>query len=256
MGDRGGQLAQGGRAGDPAELGLGLVQGVLGPPALGDVVVRLEDRGGPAGGGAPQRPAARHHHRGRVTPGVDELAFPAPGAGQLGHDVGERGGEDGLQAAMGHRAHRLRLGPSVHLLRPAIPVDDDVLLVADEDRVVGQVEELGLLPQRLLDAGPRRDLGREPLVAPREVRRPRLHPQLQLVAREAQRLLRAAAPLAQPADEERGEGEDRDAQREVEVEADRVERGVMNRSTTTVERRAASTPGPRPPSHALRIAAA
>ena len=64
--DRGGQLAQGRHAGDVRELGLGSVQGVLGLLALGDVVVRLEDRRGRAWSpraartsGWPPRPSSR-----------------------------------------------------------------------------------------------------------------------------------------------------------------------------------------------------
>jgi len=87
VGDRGGQLAQRGHARHPRQLDLDLVQGLLGALALGDLVVRLEDRGGTSGRGAPEGPAARHRHRRSVAPGVDQLPLPAPGADQLGHDA-------------------------------------------------------------------------------------------------------------------------------------------------------------------------
>ena len=180
--DRRGQLPQRRHAGHARELGLGLVQGVLGPLALGDVVVRLEDRRGLAGCPAPQGPSTGHHDRRPVAPRVHELAFPASGARQLGHDLGERGGEDGLHAGMGHRADRLRLRPPVELLRAAIPVGDDVLLVPDEDGVVRQVEQRGLIPEGFFHAHPGHDLGLQSRVAVREVRGPRLDPELELVA--------------------------------------------------------------------------
>jgi len=219
--DRGGELAQGGHAGHARELGLGLVQGVLGMLALGDVVVRLEDRRDPIGSAAPQRPAAGHHDRGPVAARVDELAFPAPGPGQLGHDVGQRSREDGPHAGVGHRADRLRFRPAVELLRAAVPVGDDVLPIADEDGVVGQIEQRGLIAEGLFHPGPRCDLGLQPGVAVGEVRGPRLDAELQLVPRVPERVLGPSAAGAEPADQEGGEREDRDAQEKIEVERDR-----------------------------------
>ena len=180
--DRRGQLTQRRHAGHARELGLALVQGVLGVLALGDVVVRLEDRGGPPGRPGPQGPPAGHHDRRPVAPGVDELAFPASGARQLGHDVGERGGKDRPHPGVRHRPDRLRPRPPVELLRAAVPVGDDVLLVADEDGVVGEIEQRGLIPECLFHARPGRDLGLQSRIAVRELRGPRLDPELELVA--------------------------------------------------------------------------
>ena len=180
--DRGGQLAQGRHPGHARQLGLSLLQGIRGLLALGDVVVRLENRRGPAGRATPQGPATGHHDRCPVASRVKELAFPSPGPRQLGHDIGERGREDGPHPGVGHRADRLRLRPPVELLGAAVPVGDDVLLVPDEDGVVRQVEQRRLIPERLFHPGPGGDFGLEPLVAVREVRRSRLDPELQLVA--------------------------------------------------------------------------
>ena len=40
-------------------------------------------------------------------------------------------------------------GPSVQQLRPVVPIGDDIVHVADEHRVVGEVEEARLLAQHL-----------------------------------------------------------------------------------------------------------
>ena len=204
--------AEGRHARDVGELGAGLVQGRLGPLALGDVVVRLENRQDPPVGAAPQGPAAGHHDRRPIAPRVDELTLPAPRASQLGHDLVERGGEDRPRAGVRHGADGLRLRPPVELFRTAVPVGDDVVLVANEDGVVRQIEERRLLTERFFRSCSRGDLRAKLRVAAREVRRSRLDPDLQLIARQPERILHAAAPDAQPADEECRQREDGDAQ--------------------------------------------
>ena len=98
------------------------------------------------------------------------------------------------------------------------------MLVANEDGVVRQIEERGLLAERFFGSCARGDLRVKLRVAAREVRRSRLDPDLQLIARQPERILHAAAPDAQPADEQGRQREDGDAQDEVEVQRDRIQR--------------------------------
>ena len=56
---------------------------LLPPLALGDVVVRFQDRNGPPQLVSPQRPSAGYYHLAPVSPGLLEFAVPTPGAQQL-----------------------------------------------------------------------------------------------------------------------------------------------------------------------------
>src|SRR5260370_28410555 len=55
-----------------------ILQTILRPAlALGDVVVRFQDRSGPPLLVSPQRPSAGYYHLGSVTPGLREFAVPS-----------------------------------------------------------------------------------------------------------------------------------------------------------------------------------
>ena len=111
------------------------------------LVSRIAD--GTAAAVALQGPAAGHDETPSVARGMHQFAFPASGAHQLRHDVVERRGELGLQQLGGLAPDRLLRPPAVELGRRAVPVGDDVILVAHEDRVVREVEQARMLAQRL-----------------------------------------------------------------------------------------------------------
>ena len=78
---------------------------------------------------------------------MDELAFPAAVAPQLGRCLFERLGENRAEEPVRRLADRLAPRPAVELLRAPVPVGNFVAHVADENGVVGQVKESGLLTQ-------------------------------------------------------------------------------------------------------------
>jgi hypothetical protein len=115
--------------------------------ALGDVVVRLEDSDGLARLVPLQRPPACHGELCGVSLGMDELPLPPVGAEQLRIDFCQRLGEARVQDLVSSLADRLLAVPPVEPLGTAIPISDDVVHVAHENRVMREVEEAGLLSQ-------------------------------------------------------------------------------------------------------------
>ena len=94
-------------------------------------------------------PPARHDGLGAVAPGVNELAIPPAGAQQAGKNLFQRLGKVRLQEFAGNSAGSFFARPTVLLLGASIPVSDDVVHVANEDRIVGEVEKCALRAQRL-----------------------------------------------------------------------------------------------------------
>ncbi len=78
---------------------------------------------------------------------MNELAFPTAGAEQLRIDLFQRRRKNRLHDLMADLADRLRRRPSIQFRGAAIPVGDDVVHAAHEDRVVRQVEESGLVAE-------------------------------------------------------------------------------------------------------------
>ena len=76
---------------------------------------------------------------------IDRVGSWGSGAEQRVHDLLEGFRQGGLQELVGDLADRLRGLPSVQLLRAAVPVGDRAVQVTDEDGVVREVEEIGLL---------------------------------------------------------------------------------------------------------------
>src|SRR5262249_25994566 len=114
-------------------------------PALGDVIVGAQDRNRPAPRVALKRPSARYRHRCSVGPLAVELAFPAAGTQQLRANLIERHRKDRLQEVVSMLAERFLWPQAVQLLGSAIPVGDDVAHVTDEDGVMREIQEAGLL---------------------------------------------------------------------------------------------------------------
>ena len=130
-----------------AQIGFTSPQGLFHPLAIRDVVVGFEDRHWASAGVPLQGPSARHDHLDTICPGVHEFAFPAAGAQQLRVDLFKRRREDRLHELVRDLADRLIALPSVEFRSAQIPVSDDVIHVAHEDRIVRQVEKSGVLAQ-------------------------------------------------------------------------------------------------------------
>ncbi len=76
---------------------------------------------------------------------MNELPLPPASADQLLRDLFERLGESRVQELVGDLPESLVVRPSIQGPGSAIPVGDDVVHVSDEDGVVREVEEIGLL---------------------------------------------------------------------------------------------------------------
>jgi len=130
---------------------LGSTQRILGVFAVRDVVVGLERPERIPAVGSLERPSTCDDDLCPVVLRVQELALPAPGAEQRFRDLFERRGEDGLQELVRHLAKRLFSFPPVELLRLAIPVRVHAIRAPDQDRVVYEIEQAGLLPIGLFE---------------------------------------------------------------------------------------------------------
>ncbi len=117
--------------------------------AAGDVAVDAEHRPRVAVRVDLERPAAGHHHRRAIMAGVDQLAFPAAGADELGVYLSQRQREPGLQDRLGRTTEHVGLLPAIQLFSTAVPeANRPGVQVPDKNGVVCQIEELGLLGQR------------------------------------------------------------------------------------------------------------
>ena len=133
-----GKLAGAALRGEPYEL-------LVGQLALGDVGVDLKDGHGLAAGIALNSLAARDDDLAAVPARVHKLAFPVALSHQRPIDGSQRNREPRLEQRMGDLIVSLLTRPAVQTLRAAIPVRDRAgAHVADQDRVLGQLEELGL----------------------------------------------------------------------------------------------------------------
>ena len=96
-----------------------------------------------------QRPAAAHEDRCAIPFIIDKLAFPPACAKQLGLDLVERQRSDGLPEFRTEPAHRFRAVPAVQFLGAATPIGDYIIVeAAGDDRIMRQIEKVGLLAQR------------------------------------------------------------------------------------------------------------
>ena len=113
--------------------------------ALGDVIVSLQNSDGVARPVPLQRPSARHHKLHAVSRRVCELSLPAARAEQLLINFFKRCGENRLHELVRDLADRLLPLPSVPFLGAAIPVRDDIAHITDENGVMCEIEQVGLL---------------------------------------------------------------------------------------------------------------
>ena len=83
---------------------------------------------------------------GSVGPGLLEFAVPTPGSAAVPREsLQSAPGKRGLQKLVSALADRFLRRPAIQLLRSAIPVSDDVVHIADENGVVREIQQAGLL---------------------------------------------------------------------------------------------------------------
>src|SRR6185312_171405 len=95
-------------------------------------------------------PAAGHHDLCSIPRGVHQLTLPAAGTEQLPVDLVERDWKGRLDELMGDLSHRLVAAPAVERLGTAVPVGDNVAIVADKYAVMAEIQKPGLLAQNSL----------------------------------------------------------------------------------------------------------
>ncbi|HEV8026187.1 MAG TPA: hypothetical protein VGP50_02090 [Stellaceae bacterium] len=126
---------------------LDLLAGMLGPLAVGDVLVARQDRCRRAALVALQRPTACHDDLAAIPPRLHELAFPPAATHDVALDLLEGPREGRLQQRVDDFADRLLRRPSVERLGGAIPGADDSVHIAHENAVMHEVQQVGLRPQ-------------------------------------------------------------------------------------------------------------
>src|SRR5208282_5101457 len=89
--------------------------------------------------------SAGYYQLGPVSPGLLEFAVPTPRAQKLRPNLLNRRREDRLQELVSRLADRFLRRPAVHLLSAPIPISNDVAHVSDENRVVCEIQQAGLL---------------------------------------------------------------------------------------------------------------
>ena len=119
-------------------------------PHLGDVGVHDQDRAGRARLVPHERPTALHHQLAAVPRPLLEDSGPDALLEHHAARLEQLAAIADVEKVGDVLPDRLRGGPGIELLGAAVPVADAVLHVLDEDRLVGQVQERGLLAQPLL----------------------------------------------------------------------------------------------------------
>src|SRR5262249_7444845 len=117
----------------------------LPPLALGDVIVRCEDCRRPSLLVSSQGPAGRYDQPSSVSPALLEFAVPAPGAQQLSVNLLNRRRIDRLQKLVSALTDRFLRRPAIQFLSSLIPVSDEVAHIADENGIVCEIQQAGLL---------------------------------------------------------------------------------------------------------------
>src|SRR4051794_33828905 len=113
---------------------------------LGNVIVRLENGDRLMGCVPLQCPPTSCDELGPITPGMDQFSFPPASLKQFGIYFLEWRAEHFLHELVRDTADCFYARPAVSFFGAAIPIGDYVVHIADEDRLVREVKETGLLP--------------------------------------------------------------------------------------------------------------
>ena len=120
------------------------LRSVLQAATLGDVPVDLQHRCGVPQHIADQHLATFDDHQAAIAAGMRQFPFPASIPFEVRINISKAGGKTRLEQAMAETTKRLLGRPAVEFLRSLIPEDHTVHGIADEDRIVRQVDELSL----------------------------------------------------------------------------------------------------------------
>ena len=116
---------------------------------LGDIAVCFQNRRTLSLRIAVQRPARQHGNPPAVTSRVNEFSLPVSVPEQLLIDFGQQLRVFCFQQIMAHLAERFRQRVTVHFRRPFIPISNPIVRIANDDRIVAQIEQPRLLGQLL-----------------------------------------------------------------------------------------------------------
>jgi len=131
-----------------AQFGLAPPERVMRQAQLRDVRVRLEQRRRLALRPA-DRPTGKHDHLRAVAAAADEFALPAPVGADLADEARPRLGEFRRKKLVGVPSHRLLGWPAIEIRGAVAPIGDAIVRAAHEDRLMREIEQGGLLRQRL-----------------------------------------------------------------------------------------------------------
>ena len=119
---------------------------------------------------------------------MDHFPFPATRAASSDHDLFKRRGEGGPSNLVRDPPDRLLARPSVLLLGAAVPENDHVAHIADENSVVCQVKQIGSFAKFIFNPFALGDLNLQPLIDPAQLESPLLNSCFQFVSHPFERL--------------------------------------------------------------------
>ena len=125
-------------------LGMDDLRGLLQAATLGDVPIDLQHCCGMSQHIADQHLAAFDDHEAAIATGMRQFSFPASIPFEMRIDFGKAGGKTRLEQTMGETTERLLRRPAVEFLRALIPEDHTTHGIADEDRVVREIDEFSV----------------------------------------------------------------------------------------------------------------
>src|SRR2546429_572120 len=125
------------------------VLGLLQVTALGDIPVDLQNSGGLPLFITDQHLAAFHDHTAPVASCMGEFPFPLPFVFEVRIDIGAATGKARLEQTMGDAALRLLYCPAIELLGSSVPGDHTTDGITDENRIVREINQFGLLANLL-----------------------------------------------------------------------------------------------------------
>jgi hypothetical protein len=163
----------------------------LGRFPLGNICIDLEHSNGFSVLAQLQSPAAGNDDTFSIPPGLGEFAFPSPFANHLSFYAPDINGRCGLQKLRREFSDLFVSRPAVNLLCARTLVRDVVVSVADQDGVVRQLQQTGLLAQCFLTAAPLGDPNSQLFNGSRQLLRTLLHSAFYSVVRVLESFLNA-----------------------------------------------------------------
>src|SRR5439155_25005125 len=121
-----------------------LPQSVLGSFPVRYIRVQFQESEWLAIFARPRGPAASRDDRASIPPLLDKLTLPASFPEELRLDVLERFGKFRAQDVLRVFSQNFFFGPAIEAGRAAVPVSDPVIQTANQNGVVGQIQQFSL----------------------------------------------------------------------------------------------------------------